>query len=243
MTQLEMVNSILLRLREDSVSTVNETSYSRLLAKFINDAKADVEDTNHEWSMYENEIDISILNDGTRVYAVTGSNERSYLMRNWNDEQVPAAYDVTSGEVGQLFDCPLKLLRKERALTNTIQDVTIPRTFAVKYNNSNVGWDIELLWGSTTARTFRSYWYIPQDPLATDGSDDNTVIQLPNRPIELRALSYAVIERGEELAPPAGVTWQQSTNALAAALETDLQVQKKSYEIDITNPERIRNSN
>lgn len=238
-TQLTIVNNILARLREDTVGSVVETDYAQLIARFVNDAKADMEDINFEWSMYETTITVPILGDGTRTYELTGTNDRSWLLRNYNNKDIPAAYDATAGEVGQLFDCPLKELRKERALTNTIVDVSNPRTFAVAYDGDNNGWELELLWGSNNARTWTTYWYVPQEPLAVDGSADNTNILLPRRPVELRALAYALIERGEELGPPAGPTWVQSVNAIAAALETDTQVQKKSQEIDITNQESL----
>ena len=43
MTYLDIVNNILKRLRERTVSTVNESSYSSLIAVLVNDAKESVE--------------------------------------------------------------------------------------------------------------------------------------------------------------------------------------------------------
>ncbi len=45
MTLLELVNDVLIRLREPVVTTFNETIYSTLVAKFVNDAKRQVEDS------------------------------------------------------------------------------------------------------------------------------------------------------------------------------------------------------
>jgi len=45
MTYLEMINSILRRLRERTVSTANESTYSALIGQFINDAKNEIEET------------------------------------------------------------------------------------------------------------------------------------------------------------------------------------------------------
>ena len=36
MTYLELVNDVLVRLRESTVSTVGETTYSSLIGKFVN---------------------------------------------------------------------------------------------------------------------------------------------------------------------------------------------------------------
>ena len=43
MTYLQLVNSVLRRLREEEVSTVGQTSYSKLVGEFINDAKRTVD--------------------------------------------------------------------------------------------------------------------------------------------------------------------------------------------------------
>ena len=44
MTYLELVNDVLVRLREPVVTTFNETTYSTLIGKFVNDAKRQIED-------------------------------------------------------------------------------------------------------------------------------------------------------------------------------------------------------
>lgn len=240
MTQIEMINKILLRLREDPVTTVIENDYAKLIGAFINDAKADLEDINHGWSAYEQEIDVSILADGTRTYDLAATNDRSFLMRSGRPgfDQVPLAYDVTANEAGQLIDCPLKTLHRTRALTNTINDVERPYVFAVEADTDvGDGWKITLLWGANTARTWRTYWYVPQEDLTLDGTDDNTNLVLPNRPIELRALAYAINEREIAQDPASQKAWARSEMSIAAALELDMQVQKKSDEIDITNLE------
>lgn len=237
---LTMVNRILQRLREDQVGAITENDYAQLIGQFINDAKADLEDINHTWSAYEQVIDLSILDDGTREYDLSATNDRSFLLRDGDYDQIPLAYDITATEKGQLYDCPLKDIHRERGLTNNIVDVERPKVFAVKQDTDVMeGYKIELLWGSTTPRTWRMYWYVPQEDFALDGTDDNTYIALPSRPIFLRALFYALTERGEELGGNPEISWQRSQESIAAALETDMQVQKKSEEIDITNKEMI----
>jgi len=243
-TQLTMVNNILRRLREDEVTSVADHAYSKLIAQFINDSKADLEDINYEWSVYVTEIDLTILADSTTTsYAVTGANERSWLMRDFCDDRFPAAYDITTNEVGQLCDVPFKILKREQNLDNdTSRTSTFPRNFALKANATGTGYDIEILDpvdSTDSARSWRTYWYVPQDDFALDGTDDSTVILLPTRPIEMRAIFYALNERGEEMGEPNGVAQSRATAATAAALENDMQVQKKSEEIDIKRNEII----
>jgi len=240
-TYLKIVNDVLEKLREDSVTSVDDSAYSKLIGQFVNDAKDDMEDINHDWTVYETEIDTTILSDGTRIYDITQTNDRSKLLRSArdDDDRIPAAYDITTGEVGQLFDCALSDLKRERALTNTITDVRVPKVFAITTDADGRGFTFTLLWGSNTVRSWRHYWYIPHASLATDGTDDATEVQLPERPIRLRAIYYALNERGEEMGEPGGIAFSRSASAISAALETDMQVQKKSDMIDITNKETI----
>jgi hypothetical protein len=49
MTYLNLMNSVLRRLREEEVTTVNETTYSKMAGDFINDAKTMVEQA-YDWS-------------------------------------------------------------------------------------------------------------------------------------------------------------------------------------------------
>ena len=240
-TQLAVVNKILRRLRESTVNSVSGSDYAALIATFVNDAKADLEDM-WFWSVYETEISTSVLSDGTRDYDLTSTNDRSWLIR-YIDDHRPMAFDTTAGEESQLYDIPLKELRRWRSsYKGTPDDVEAPTTFAIKNDSDGRGWTLELKQGSTTARTWTSYWYVPQADLAVDGTDDSTEILLPERPIYIRALMYAANERGEEIGEPGNLLERQAETAAAAAMEIDMQVNKKSYEKDLTNIEVLRNN-
>jgi hypothetical protein len=244
-TQLTIVNNILRRLREDEVNSIADNTYAKLIAQFVNDAKADIEDYNHEWSVYITAIDHTLLADGsTREYDLSTTTDRSWLMRDPEDDQYPLAFDVTADNVGQLFDISQKRLLKERAATNNPDSETesSPYYFAVKADADGRGWTFEHLWAlasSATARTIRSYWYVPQADLALDGTDNSTEIKLPSRCIELRAMFYALNERGEEMGMYGGIADKRATDAIAAAMEVDATMSKKIAELDITNRENI----
>ena len=240
-TQLQFVNKVLVRLREPTVSSVSSSDYAALIATFVNDAKNDLEDM-WFWTVHEDEIDTTILADGTREYDLSTTNDRSFLIR-YIDDTRPLAYDVTASEEAQLRDMPLKELRHWRnSFKGTPDNLAQPVRFAIKYASDGRGFGIELMQGSTTARSWRSYWYNPQSDLDIDGTDDAVVLLLPERPIYLRALFYAANERGEEMGEPGSILERLAANTAAAAMEIDMQVHKKSDEKDMTNLERLRNS-
>jgi len=231
-TQVTIVNNILRELREDTVTNVNDTTYAQLIAKFVNRAKGWMEDANHYWSVYITEIDTTVLADSSTVtYDLTGTTDRSVLMRDTERDWLPAAYDITSNEVGQLNDFPYSDILRERALTNnTSKTVTTPKAFAVLADSDGRGWTIHTLWPVTStesARSWRSYWYVPQADLALDGTDDDTEIKLPALPIELYATYLALNERGEEMGQPGSLAAANAVDALGSALERDQQVQRK----------------
>ena len=240
-TQLKVVNDILRRLRETEVSTVASTDYSVLIAMFVNDAKEDLEDM-WFWTVNETEIDTTILSDGTRDYDLTGTTDRSFMVRRDRDN-FPMAFDITANEEGPLSDIPMKQIRVYRnTFPGTVPDQNDPRTFGIKPDADGRGYTLELLQGSTTTRTWRTYWYVPQAELALDGTDDATEIKLPERAVFLQALYYALNERGEEMGEPGGVAELRAKKSASAAMELDTQVNKKSDDSDMTNLEQMRNN-
>lgn len=70
MTYLEIVNSVLKRLRENTVSTVNETPYSSLIGDFVNVVKREVEDS-WNWSVLR-----------TTLTATTAANVFNYVLKD-----------------------------------------------------------------------------------------------------------------------------------------------------------------
>lgn len=245
-TQLTVINSILRRLRETEVSSPTETGYSKLIAQFINDAMADMEDTGHNWSVYMTKVTDTILADGTTTtYDITETNDRSYLLRYGTNHRIPMAFDVTTDENAQLWDVAYDfLLRKRNLDKDGVTEVDQPTTFSIISDADGRGFSLELLLPVTnggTPRTWETWWYIPQGELSVTTNDDSgTNIKLPRRPLELRALYYAMEERGEVMGPRTGSNaWQRSQDAIAAAIEIDQQVVKNWIAKIFTNNENI----
>lgn len=83
MTYLEAVNKVLIRLREDQVSTVSQTAYSALIGEFVNDALRLVEDA-WDWSALRTTLTITTSADIFN-YVLTGSQNRAELLNFVND--------------------------------------------------------------------------------------------------------------------------------------------------------------
>ena len=74
MTYLQLINSVLIRLRETQVSTNNETSYSTLIGLFVNDAKRQIEDA-FSWNVLGTTVTITTV-AATYVYSMTGAGQK-----------------------------------------------------------------------------------------------------------------------------------------------------------------------
>ena len=83
MTYLQLVNSVLRRLRENEVSTVSETSYSRLVGEFVNDAKRSVEDS-YDWTALRTTLTVSTI-DSAFNYTLIGSQNKMKILDVVND--------------------------------------------------------------------------------------------------------------------------------------------------------------
>jgi len=80
---LTIVNEVLRRLREDEVSAVANTVYSKMVGDFVNDAKRIVEDS-HEWSTLRTTIIVPTVADTTE-YSLTNAGERVKIYSVIND--------------------------------------------------------------------------------------------------------------------------------------------------------------
>ena len=82
-TYLSLMNSVLRRLREDEVSEVTQTTYSKMVGDYINDAKTLVQDS-HDWSTLRKTVIVPTV-ENTTEYSLTGAGERVKLYSAIND--------------------------------------------------------------------------------------------------------------------------------------------------------------
>lgn len=107
---LTIVNKVLRRLREPTVTTVNETAYSQLIGDFVNDTKREVEDA---WNWEALRITLTatttaqlfnyvLVDAGNRLRILNAWNdtdnfELKYASSKWFDEQFLMSTSITTG--------------------------------------------------------------------------------------------------------------------------------------------------
>lgn len=77
-TYLSLVNQVLTRLREDTVTTVNASQYSQLIGQFINETKREVENS-WNWTSLRTLIPVVTI-AGQDTYTLTGLGQRGRIL-------------------------------------------------------------------------------------------------------------------------------------------------------------------
>ena len=195
MTYLELVNKVLLRLREPEVTTVQgsgtSNQYARLIGEFINESKSQVEAA-WDWSALRSTL-TATTSSGVFNYELQGSRNSFKVLDVLND---------TSEFVMQY---------KDASWFNQQFLLTTPETGAPYYYNFNgVSADgdtqVDIYPIPDGEYTLRFNVTLRNVPLSADADE----VVIPTRPIILLATAMAIEERGED-------GGQQSVNAYASA--------------------------
>lgn len=200
MTYLQLVNSVLRKLREEEVTTVDEYDYSRLVGDFVNDAKRLVEDT-WDWTGLRYTYDITST-PGTAVYPLSEFGTRSKILYVHNETRNEVVLQES--------------LQRIRALNLSVDSATGPvRYYAVDGVDGNNDVRIRLFRTPDTAEVFSVYTV----KRTSDLTNDTDTIQVPSSPVVQWAYAYALRERGEtggqSAAEQAIFAQQELSNAVA----------------------------
>ncbi len=85
MTYLQLVNKVLVRLRENEVATVSENNYSKLIGEYVNDAKRDVQNA-WDWTGLRNTLTVD-TQANVFNYVLTDSDNTIKILDVTNDSQ------------------------------------------------------------------------------------------------------------------------------------------------------------
>lgn len=202
MTYLELVNDVLVRLRESTVSTVGETSYSALIGKFVNDAKRQIEDS-YTWNALSQTVTVTTT-AGTHSYALTGVGQKFRVMD---------AINVTSNVT--LRDIPFASMNRKLNFSTPAQ--SIPTEFC--YNGVDASGDTKIDLYPVPSGAFTLYFdvIVPQATL----SDDATSVKVLDYLVTQSAYARALIERGEDGGTNSAEAYALFRGMLADAIATE----------------------
>lgn len=177
-TYLQLVNAVMVKLREDTVSSVSSSNYAQLIGTLVNEAKREVEDS-YEWNALKDSITFITTPLGFS-YTLTNAGQRFTVVD---------AYNVTS-EV-EMFPIATKRMN---SLIITDNEEGEPMWYNFNGTDSNGDTNVDLYPIPNGAYNIYFNLIIPQNDL----TNDTDGILVPDEPVILNAYARALVERGED---------------------------------------------
>ena len=209
MTYRELINQVLIRLREDTIATdwsgnINDSStvsaYQKVIGALINDSKRNIENY-HDWLNLRETVNITTV-AGTKNYNLSSGQEIKII-------------DVVNNDTG------IHLNQASRNYINTVKYPTDetgePLYYAFNGSDSSNNLKVDLSPVPTEAHTLSFDIVKPQDELTLAA----TVLKIPSKPVILGAWARAISERGEDGGTQSSLMAQETGEALKQAIILD----------------------
>lgn len=216
MTYLNLVNNVLRRLREDEVTSVAQTTYSKLVGDFVNDAKKAVEDA-WDWSALRTTLTISTTANVFN-YVMTGAGNQLKVLHAYNDTD---NFDMQ-------YQTPLwfddKYMKQEPQTGS-------PRYYTFNGVNTNGDTQIEVYPKPNVDGTLLRFNVVLRGDITDGGTvlrpdelvNDTDPLIIPSQPVIHLAVALLARERGETGGTSAPEYFQIADRYLSDAIAMDAQ--------------------
>jgi len=180
-TYLDLVNDVLVRMREPQVSTVSENTVSALVGKYINDAKRQVSDA-YDWDAFNTPITVNTIANTTGPYSITGAGVRYKTMDVINTTSFYELSPLSHANYDSFY------------YTTPTPTKGLPMYYSIKGVDTNGDIKVNFWPVPDAVYAIRFSLIVPEADFTTDTS----TTLLAKEPIVLGAFARALIERGED---------------------------------------------
>lgn len=211
-TYLQAVNSVLRRLRETEVATVNENAYSKMIGELVNDSKASVEAA-FGWNALTDTL-TAVTSDNIFSYVLEGSGVRFKII------------DVTNDTDDFFMRLAPTSWMTQQFLPSSPQKGS-PRYYNFNGQDANGDTLVDIFPIPDKAYTLRFNVILPQAPLVAD----TDLIKVPGDVVILNAFARAVVERGEDGGLQSSEAYSLARNLMAdyISLESNRYVEDTNW--------------
>jgi len=210
-TYLQAVNDVLVRLREDEVTAVTDTRYSKLIGKFVNDSLRQVEDA-YNWNALTETVTVTTANQVFN-YILTGIGQRFRVLDVINQESDSFLKLETTSKMNELF----------------LNIGAVQRGAPDRYNFNGVSnGDTQVDLYPIPDGVYNIFFNVikPTDGLSASSDE----ILVPAEPVIFLAYSKALLERGED----SGVTSNEAYQLYLQSLSDHIAAEANRYPDEIT---------
>jgi hypothetical protein len=209
MTYRELINEVLIRLREETIATdwsgnINDsttvTDYQKVIGSMVNDAKRSIE-SYHDWLVLRETVDVSTV-AGTKNYNLSSGQDFKIM-------------DVVNNATGnQLVQVSRAYLNREKFPTDSSGE---PHYYGFNGADSsnNLKIDLSPVPNKVEVISFDIVKY--QATLQTA----STVVKIPVQPLILGAWARSISERGEDGGTQSAIAAEEASNSLSQAVMVD----------------------
>ncbi len=209
MTYRELINEVLIRLREETISSdwsgaINDSTtvsdYHKVIGALVNDAKRSIE-SYHDWMTLRETADIATV-DGTKNYSLSSGQEFKVI-------------DVVNNATGnQLVQVSKAYLNRTRYPTDPTGE---PHYYGFNGADASNNLKVDLSPVPTEVQTI-SFDIVKYQDVLTSAA---TVLKIPSKPVILGAFARAVSERGEDGGTQSSLAAQEAGAAISQAVIMD----------------------
>ena len=209
MTYREVINEVLIRLRETPIASdwsgsINDSStvsdYNKVIGALVNDAKRSIE-SYHDWQILRETVNITTVAD-TKNYSLSSGQEFKIV-------------DVINNATGnELLQVSRAYLNRERYPTASTGE---PHYYGFNGADSSNNLKIDLSPTPNKAEII-SFDMVKYQDVLTEAS---TVIKIPTKPVILGAFARALAERGEDGGTQSSIAAQEAGVAVSQAVMLD----------------------
>jgi len=213
MNYLELVNDVLIRLREPEATSVSDNAYVKLIAKYVNDSKRQVEDS-YNWNALSETLSATTVADVFN-YVLVGTGQRFRVIDVLND---------TSNRV--LRNAPTNWMNEMFLITTPMKGS--PEYYNFNGTNTDGDTQVDLFPIPNGVYNIRFNVIRPQVPLALNSD----TLLVPHEPVILGALARAQAERGEDGGVQTAETYVLYNQSLAdaIALESGRYIEESAWQ-------------
>ena len=199
-TYLDIVNEVLVLLREPTVGSVSENSLSTLVGRFVNAAKRQIADA-YDWDAFNQAVNVTTVPGQVGSYSLTGAGRRYKTMDVINTSNYYQLTPLSHADHDNFY----------YTIPTPIQ--ALPMYYTMQGVDSNGDTQIKFWPVPDNAYNIRFSLIVPEE----DFVNDTDTTKLSKEPLILNAYARACIERGED-----GGLNSSEAYAMARAAMSDL---------------------
>lgn len=197
---LDIVNEVMILLREPTVGAVSENSLSTLVGRFVNAAKRQIADA-YDWDAFNQAVNVTCVPGQVGNYSLTGAGRRYKTMDVINTSNYYQLTPLSHSDHDNFY----------YTIPTPIQ--ALPMYYTIQGVDSNGDTQIKFWPVPNAAYNIRFSLIVPEE----DFVNDTDTTKLSKEPIVLNAYARACIERGED-----GGLNSSEAYAMAKAAMSDL---------------------